>query len=149
MQVAAPLLVTGTVRSGDVVREFRAVLDGIHRNELRVLVPGRSTPKISMRVRTVAVPDRVRPTQSVHDQLANTIDLELTYARKRQYDQFLSAADPTGHSSTTYIYRTTPRPVTAAPLESSGSSGNTMGWIALAVLLAAALPVAAVVWARS
>ena len=102
-----------------------------------------------MRVRTVPVPDRVRPSQSVHDQLANTIDLELSYARKRQYDQFLSAADPTGHSSTTYIYRTTPRPVTAAPLESSGSSGNTMGWIALAVLLAAALPVAAVVWARS
>jgi hypothetical protein len=39
--------------------------------------------------------------------------------------------------------------VTAAPIESSGSSGNTMGWIALAVLLAAAHPVAAVVWARS
>ena len=149
VQVAAPLLVTGTIGSGDVVREFRAVLDGIHRNELRLLVPGRSTPKISMRVRTVPVPDRVRPSQSVHDQLANTIDLELSYARKRQYDQFLSAADPTGHSSTVYIYRTTPRPVTAAPIESSGSSGNTMGWIALAVLLAAALPVAAVVWARS
>jgi hypothetical protein len=149
VQVAAPLLVSGTVRSGDVVRQFKAVLDGIHRNELRVVVPGRSTPKISMRVRTVPVSDRVRPTQSVRDQLANTIDLELTYARKRQYDQFLSAADPTGHSSTVYIYRTAPRPVTAAPIESSGSSGNTMGWIALAVLLAAALPVAAVVWARS
>ncbi len=149
VQVAAPLLVSGTVRSGDVVRKFKGVLDGIHRNELRVVVPGPSTPKISMRVRTVPVSDRVRPTQSVRDQLANTIDLELTYARKRQYDQFLSAADATGHSSTTYIYRTTPRPVTAAPIESSGSSGNTMGWIALAVLLAAALPVAAVVWARS
>jgi hypothetical protein len=149
VQVAAPLLVSGTVRSGDVVREFKAVLDGIHRNELRVVVPGRSTPKISMRVRTVPVADRVRPTQSVRDQLANTIDLELSYARKRQYDQFLSAADATGHSSTIYVYRTTPRPVTAAPIESSGSSGNTMGWIALAVLLAAALPVAAVVWARS
>jgi len=149
VQVAAPLLVSGTVGSGAVVKEFKAVLDGIHRNELRLLVPGRSTPKISMRVRTVGVRDRVQPTQTVREQLANTIDLELTYARKRQYDQFLSAADATGHSSTTYIYRTTPRPVTAAPLESSGSSGNTMGWIALAVLLAAALPVAAVVWARS
>jgi len=149
VQVAAPLLVSGTVRSGDVVRKFKGVLDGIHRNELRVVVPGPSTPKISMRVRTVPVSDRVRPTQSVRDQLANTIDLELTYARKRQYDQFLSAADATGHSSTIYVYRTTPRPVAAAPIESSGSSGNTMGWIALAVLLAAALPVAAVVWARS
>jgi len=149
VQVAAPLLVSGTVGSGDAVREFKAVLDGIHRNELRVVVPGRLAPKISMRVRTVAVADRVRPTQSVRDQLANTIDLELSYARKRQYDQFLSAADPTGHSSTVYIYRTTPRPVTAAPIGSSGSSDNTIGWIALAVLLAAALPVAAVVWARS
>src|SRR4029450_12739023 len=82
-------------------------------------------------------------------QLAGTIDLELSYARKRQYDQFLSATDATGHSSTTYVYRTVPRPAAAAPLESSGSSSDTMGWIALAVLLAAALPVAAVFWARS
>ena len=131
-------------------RRFKAVLDGIHRDELRVVVPGRQTPKISMRVRTVDVPDRVRPTQSVPRQLANTIDLELTYARKRQYDQFLSAADASGHSSTTYVYRTAPRPVAAAPIEISGSSADdTMGWIALAVLLAAAVPVAAVVWARS
>jgi hypothetical protein len=149
VQVAAPLFVSGMVGSGDVFRAFGAVLDGIHRTEVRVVVPGRLAPKIAMHVRTVDVEDRVRPTQSVRDQLANTIALELTYARKRQYDQFLSAADATGHSSTTYIYRTTPRPVTAAPIESGGSSSNTMGWIALAVLLAAALPVAAVVWARS
>jgi hypothetical protein len=102
-----------------------------------------------MRVRTIAVPDRVRASQPVRAQLANTIDLELAYARKRQYDQFLSAADTSGHSSTTYVYRTAPRLVSAAPAESSGSDGDTMGWIALAVLLAAALPVAAVVWARS
>jgi len=100
-------------------------------------------------VRTVDVPDRVRPAQSVPAQLANTIELELRYARKRQYDQFISGADPTGRSSTIYIYRTAPRVIAAAPLESGGSSGNTMGWIALAVLLAAALPVAAVLWARS
>jgi hypothetical protein len=150
VQVAAPLLVSGTVRSGGVSRTFKAVLDGLHRNALRVRVPGRESPKISMRVHTVPVSDRVRSTQSVRDQLANTIDLELAYARKRQYDQFLSAADPSGHSSTTYLYRTAPRPVTAAPIETSGSSSHdTMGWIAFAVLLAAALPVVAVVWARS
>jgi hypothetical protein len=146
--VAAPLLVSGTLLSGDVAQEFKAVLDGIHRITLRIDVPG-PAPKISMRVRTVSVPDRVRPTQSVAEQLAGTIDLELSYARKRQYDQFLSAADSTGHSSTTYVYRTVPRPAAAAPLESSRSSSDTMGWIALAVLLAAALPVAAVFWARS
>jgi hypothetical protein len=149
VRVAAPLLVSGTARSGDVAQEFKAVLDGIHRSELRIEVPGRLAPKISMRVRTVGVADRVRPTQSVQEQLAGTIDLELSYSRKRQYDQFLSAADPTGHSSTTYVYRTVPRPATAAPLESSGSGSDMKGWIALAVLLAAALPVAAVFWARS
>jgi hypothetical protein len=149
VRVAAPLLVSGTVLSGDAAQEFNAVLDGIHHSELRIEVPGRLAPKISMRVRTVSIADRVRPTQSVREQLAGTIDLELAYARKRQYDQFLSAADPTGQSSTRYVYRTVPRPAAAAPLESSGSSSNTMGWIALAVMLAAALPVAAVFWARS
>jgi hypothetical protein len=147
--VAAPLLVSGTVQGGAGSRRFTAVLDGIDRTELRVFVPGPGTPEISMRVSTADVTDRVRPTQSVRTQLASTIDLELTYARKRQYDQFLSGADPTGRNSTIYVYRTAPRPVTAAPLESSGSGDNTMGWIALAVLLVAALPVAAVVWARS
>jgi len=149
VRVAAPLLVSGTVGSGDVAREFRTVLDGIHRTELRLAVPGRSAPRLSMRVRTLAVRDRVRPTQSVRDQLAGTIDLELTYARKRQYDQFLSGADPSGRSSATYVYRTAPRPATAVPLKSSGSGSNAMGWIALGLLLAAGLPVAAVVWARS
>ena len=149
VRVAAPLLVSGTVLSGGVAQSFKAVLDGIHRSKLRIEVPGRQAPKISMRVRTVGVPDRVRPTQSVQEQLAGTIELELTYARKRQYDQFLSSADLNGHSSTTYVYRTAQRPPAAAPLESSGSGNDVMGWIALAVLLAAALPVAAVVWARS
>ena len=145
VQVAAPLRVSGKVGS----QSFNAVLDGVRRKELRIVVPGTESPKISMRVRTVEVVDRVRPTQSVSDQLANTIDLELTYARKRQYDQFLAAADPSGHSSTIYVYRTAPRTVAAAPVESGGSSDNTMGWIGIAVLLAAGIPVAAVVWARS
>ena len=103
-----------------------------------------------MRVRTVPVPDRVRPSQSVRDQLANTIDLELTYARKRQYDQFLSAADATGHSSTTYIYRTAPRPVDRGS-DREQRLERTTRWAGSRsrLLLAAALPVAAVVWARS
>jgi hypothetical protein len=148
VQVAAPLVVSGTVRAGAVSRTFTAVLDGIHRNKVRVLVPGRESPKISMRVRTAPVADRVRATQNVGDRLANTIDLELTYARKRQYDQFLAAADPTGHSSTTYVYRTTPRPATIHSFRVDSSS-HTMGWVALVVMLAVALPVAVLVWARS
>lgn len=149
VHVAAPLLVAGTVRGGHVTRPFRAVLDGVARTELRVIVPGSESPKLSMRVRTAAVQDRVRPEQKVADQLANTIDLELSYARKRQYDQFLSAADASGKSSTTYVYRTAPRSVAAAPVESSGSGNHAMGWVALGLLLALGLPAAAVVWARS
>jgi hypothetical protein len=149
VRVAAPVVVSGTVRGGADSRRFHAVLDGVHRVELRVFVPGPGPAELSMRVRTSSVTDRVRPTQSAQAQLANTIDLELSYARKRQYDQFLSGADPTGKSSTIYVYRTAPRAVAAAPIESSGSSGNTMGWIALGLLLAAGLPLAAVVWARS
>jgi hypothetical protein len=148
VRVAAPLRVSGSVRSGDAIREFKAVLDGIHRTQLHVPAPG-PEPKVSMRVRTVGVTDRVRQTQSVQNQLAGTIDLELAYARKRQYDQFLSAADPSGHSSTTYVYRTAPRATSVAASSSDGGDGNTIGWIALAVVLAAALPVAAVVWARA
>jgi hypothetical protein len=149
VRVAAPVVVSGTVRGGAGNRRFHAVLDGVHRVELRVFVPGPGPAELSMRVRTSSVTDRVRPTQSAQAQLANTIDLELSYARKRQYDQFLSGADPTGKSSTIYVYRTAPRAVAAAPIESSGSRGNTMGWIALGLLLAAGLPLAAVVWARS
>lgn len=145
VEVAAPLRVSGTAGS----QRFSAVLDGVRRKELRVAVPGAEPPKISMRVRTADVPDRVRPAQTVDTQLANTIDLELTYARKRQYDQFLAAADPSGRSSTAYVYRTSTRPVAAAPVETSGSSGNALSWIALGLVLAVGLPVAAVLWARS
>jgi hypothetical protein len=148
VRVAAPLLVSGTVQAGAGSRRFRAVLDGIDRRELRVFAPGPGAPEISMRVRTAGVPDRVRPAQSVSEQLANTIDLELTYARKRQYDQFLAGADTTGKSSTTYVYRTTRRTATTHTF-SEPSSGHTMGWVALGLLLAVGLPLAAVVWARS
>jgi hypothetical protein len=149
VRVAAPLRVSGTVRAGATSRRFSALLDGIRRRELRVIVPGHQPPKISMRVRTAAVPDDLGPSQDARTQLAEAIKLELTYARKRQYDQFIASPDTTGHSSTTYVYRTAPRPAAAAPLESGGSGSNAMGWIALAVVLTAAIPVAAVLWARS
>jgi hypothetical protein len=149
VRVAAPLRVSGMVRTEATSRRFSAVLDGIRHRELRVVVPGHEPPKISMRVRTAAVPDGVRPSQDARAQLAEAIKLELTYARKRQHDQFIASPDTTGHSSTTYAYRTAPRPAAAAPLESGGSGSNAMSWIALAVVLAATIPVAAVLWARS
>ena len=60
-----------------------------------------------------------------------------------------SSPDPTGHSSTTYVYRTAARLAPAPPVEEGGSDSHTMGWIALGLLLAAGLPLAAVLWARS
>jgi hypothetical protein len=149
MMVAAPLRVTGVVDAGAGPRRFSGLLDGIRRPSLRVTVPGTDRPAVTFTVRTAAVPDNVTADQTARTRLAGTIGLELTYARERQYDQFLASPDTTGHSSTTYVYATARRPTAATPVESSGSSDNMIGWIALAVLLAAGLPVAAVVWARS
>jgi hypothetical protein len=149
VMVAAPLRVTGVIDAGPGPRRFSGLLDGIRRRSLRVTVPGADRPAVTFTVRTAAVSDKVNASQTSRTRLAGTIAFELTYARKRQYDQFVASPDTTGHSSTTYVYATTPRRTAAAPVERSGSSDNTMGWIALAVLLAAALPVAAVFWARS
>lgn len=147
LRVAAPLRVSGTVRVGGERIPFSGRLDGVRRSELRVPVP-EGKPEVEVQVQ----PDDVRlprPARNPRALLAQTIALELTYARKRQFDQFLSSPDQTGPSSATYVYRTTaPRP-SAEPAATSGEGDNTVGWIVLGLGLAAALPVAAVVWAHS
>ena len=144
VEIAAPLRVTGTVGT----KRFSASLDGIEKRAVSVTVPGKE-PQVGFTVRTAPVPDRVTGKQDPSTRLAETIRLELTYARTRQFDQFLSSPDQTGHSSTTYVYKTAARPVAAAPIDEGGSESHTMNWIALALLLAAGLPLAAVLWARS
>jgi hypothetical protein len=147
LRVAAPLRVGGTVRVGGERIPFSARLDGVRRSELRVPIP-EGKPEIELRTQ----PDDVelpRPASDPRGLLAQTIALELTYARARQFDQFLSSPDPTGPSSATYVYRTAaPRPA-AEPLAPSGDEDDTVGWIVLGLGLAAALPAAAVVWAHS
>ena len=147
LRVAAPLLVRGAVRvSGERV-PFSGVLDGVRRSELRVPIPD-GDPKIEMRVQTADI-DVPPPARDPRALLAQTIRLELTYARKRQFDQFLASPDQTGPSSATYVYRTTaPRPAAEAT-PSAGDEDQTVGWIVLGLLLLAALPAAAVAWARS
>jgi hypothetical protein len=147
LRVAAPLRVRGTVRVGGDRIPFSGRLDGIRRSELRVPIP-EGKPEVEVQVR----PDQIelpRRAGNPRDLLAQTIALELTYARARQFDQFLMSPDQTGPSSTTYVYRTAaPRPA-AEPAVTSGDEENTVGWIVLGLGLAAALPVAAVVWAHS
>jgi hypothetical protein len=147
LRVAAPLVVRGAVRVGGERIPFSGRLDGVRRTELRVPIP-EGTPEVEVRVR----PDEIElppPAKNPRALLAQTIALELTYSRARQFDQFLSSPDTTGPSSTTYVYRTTaPRPAVEAAA-TSGGEDNTVGWIVLGLALAAALPVGAVVWAHS
>ena len=144
VEVAAPLLVSGAVGA----KRFSAVLDGIEKRTVSVIVPG-AEPEVAFTVRTAPVPDDVTGKQDPDTRLAGTIRLELTYARTRQFDQFLSSPDQTGHSSTTYVYKTAAHPVAAPPIDEGGSDSHAMSWIALGLLLAVGLPLAAVLWARS
>ena len=148
LRVAAPLRVRGSVRvSGERV-PFSGLLDGLRKSELRVPIPD-GDPKIEMRVRTADI-ELPPPARDPRALLAQTIGLELTYARKRQFDQFLASPDQTGPSSATYVYRTTaPRPPAAEATPPAGDEDHTAGWIVLGLLVAAALPTAAVAWARS
>jgi hypothetical protein len=161
-KVAAPLRIEGTLRfapgtarlagAPSGVVHFAERLDGLSRGQFRLGLRGRAVsagpPKLNLRVRPDTVADTVRRSQAPRVRLARTIALELAYARKRQYDQFLASPDATGRSSTTYVFRTTSAapPVVAGP---AGGSDHTLGWIALGLALAAALPAAAVAWAHS
>jgi hypothetical protein len=165
LRIAAPMQVTGTAQvegaPNGVVR-FSGLLDGLRRTELRVVLRGRPS-KVEVRVTPAPVADRLAPrgtrtwvTALRRHQLgdgrrllARAITAELTYARKRQYDTFLASPEQSGPNSGTYVYRTTaPARATAAP-EGGAGTDHTVGWIALAVVLAAALPAGAVIWAHS
>jgi hypothetical protein len=162
-RVAAPLRVEGVLRfepgtvdvrgsTGGVVR-VAGKLDGLRRTQLRLVLHGRaknaSAPKLELRVRTEPVSDRVKPSQGLRTRLARTIDLELGYARKRQYDMFLASPDLTGRSSTTYVYRTVAAPRALPAAAGPKEDGSSVGWIVLALGLALGVPVAAVAWAHS
>jgi hypothetical protein len=148
LRVAAPLRVRGTVQVSGKRIPFSGLLDRVERSELRVRVPD-GEPKVEVQVRTADI-DLPRRAQHPRALLAQTIKLELTYARKRQFDQFLASPDQTGPSSATYVYRTAAPPLPAAGANpQSGEEDHTVGWIVLGLGLVAALPAAAVLWARS
>jgi hypothetical protein len=163
VRIAAPLRVDGTLTFAPGTARLRGAQDGIvrvsglldvRRPQLRLELRGRalnaSVPKLNLSVRTADIPDPVKANQDPRTRLAGTIALELTYARKRQYDMFLANPDQTGLSSTTYEYRTA---AIAKPAPAAGTSGgggdHTLSWIVLLLCLATAVPVGAVIWARS
>jgi hypothetical protein len=160
--VAAPLRVEGVLRfePGTVrleghpsgVVHFAERLDDRHR-QLRLELRGQATnarpPRVDARVQTDTIPDTVRAGQPSRVRLARTIGLELTYARKRQYDQFLASPEASGPSSTTYVFRTAAHIADAVSSPAAGGNDRTVLWIVLGVALVAAVPAATVAWAHS
>jgi len=176
-RVAAPLQVDGTLRfaqgtatitgARDGVVRLSERLDGLQRARLRIELQGQAVnataPKVELRVTAANAGDPVAPPGgsswasalrrhelgNARRLLARAIALELTYARARQYDMFLASPDQAGPASATYVYRTTaPTRATAVSGSSSGTD-HTLGWVVLALCLAAAVPAAALIWAHS
>ena len=88
LRVAAPLRVRGTVRVAGERIPFSDRLDGVRRSELRVPIPeGKPEVEVEVRPEDIELP---RPARDPRGLLAQTIALELTHARKRQFDQFLA-----------------------------------------------------------
>ena len=90
------------------------------------------------------------PGESGRALFARATRASLEFARSRQYDRFLGNPDPTGPSSTMYVYVTAQRAQPVAGPAARPAPGR--DWVRLllivAALLAAAL-VAAVTWARA
>jgi hypothetical protein len=176
-RVAAPLRVEGTLRfaqgtatipgARDGVVRFSERLDGLQRARLRIELQGQAVnataPNVALRVTTADAGDPVAPPGGsswasalrrhelgdARRLLARAIALELIYARTRQYDMFLASPDQTGPASATYVYRTT-APTRATAVSGPGAgTDHTLGWVVLALCLAAAVPAAAVIWAHS
>jgi hypothetical protein len=162
-RVAAPLRVDGTLTFAPGTARLRGAPEGIvhvsglldvRRTRLRLVLSGQATnasaPRLELRVRTADIPDPVKPSQDPRTRLTGTIALELTYARRRQYDMFLANPDQTGPSTTTYEYRTAAPPRAAPAGGTSGGGGDhTLGWIVLGLGLVVSVPVGIVIWAHS
>jgi hypothetical protein len=140
IRVAAPLHVEGTIGA----RRVDLVLEG------RRTIAGSGPVRLTV---TPADPARLldRPVAGLSGRrlLDRVARASLTLSRVRQYRTFLGNPDPTGPSSTTYVYRTAARPVAAAPAAGE-SSGR--GWpLTLAIVLAllGALALSAFAWSRA
>jgi hypothetical protein len=86
---------------------------------------------------------------SGREALARATTVVLTVARLRQYERFLGNPDPTGPSTTTYLYRTAapPRAPAAVQPAAHGRDWTMTAAVAAGLLLAAGAALA--VWARA
>lgn len=137
VRVVVPLLVSGSVGG----RHISARVTG------RLTVPSRGKVALSV----VPLAPAVGPLTGLsgRDLLARTTAVVLTVGRLRQYQRFLANPDPTGSSTTVYLYRTAaPRPVPVA-VQPVGHGRNWTATIALAAGLLLAAAVGLAVWARA
>jgi hypothetical protein len=135
--VVAPLRVVGTVAG----RKVSLIL----RDRLVVHDSG----PVDLRVTPVA--DVAVPTETLDGRdLLQAVELAaLTVARTRQYDTFLGNPDPTGHSETTYVYRTATKiaPARPASVASARHDWERTALVFVGIALATVAGLAA--WARS
>jgi hypothetical protein len=132
MRVVVPLHVTGTVGTRKIDT---------------VVASGRMTVPATGAIRLTATP--VSPLQLLAEPTAGVPGRELleratraslTLARMHQYQTFLGNPDPTGPSTTAYVYRTAARPLAppVAAVAAPGRDWATTIAVAAALLLAAA-----------
>lgn len=137
VRVAVPLRVSGTVGG----RRVSATVTG------RLTVPARGKIAISVEPQVPAA--GALTGLSGREALARATTVVLTVARLRQYERFLGNPDPTGPSTTTYLYRTAapPRAPAAVQPAAHGRDWTMTAAVAAGLLLAAGAALA--VWARA
>ena len=140
MTVRAPLLVDGTIGGTRVHRIVEGGVQLAARGRLRLTV----TPQLPARLLADDL-DRVPDAQLV----VRVSRALLTLARIKQYETFLGNPDPTGRSTTTYVYETRTPPLVPTGVVERASGRNWRWTVLVALAAGAALAAAAVVWARA
>jgi len=138
--VQVPLLVDGTIGSTHVHRLVEGSVELAARGRVRLTV----TPQLPARLLANdlrRVPD---------DQLVLRVSRALlALARVKQYETFLGNPDPTGRSSTTYVYETRRPPLIPTGIAEHERGRSWTPALLVALGAVAALWAAAVVWARA
>jgi hypothetical protein len=141
VRVVAPLLVTGRVGLHVVhgVLEDRPLT-------IQASGPIRLTVTPQDPVRLLAAPAAAVSGRQLLDRVTRAT---LTLARVLQYRSFLGDPDPTGHSRTTYVYRTAARPAPPVPAIVHETKRSWPVTLAVAAGIALAFGAAAFAWSRS